>query len=160
MSQVANTRLTLSFFGQLTTRRLWRKEHLVKMVVLCGGFGFEGTRKFECMPLTFLPTLSPWHGACWKAATGDIEDAPGLDALASYKVSVKGGKVFVEADEDLLKEGRRLPKVCKKDNSVKTNVVVLGGGAAGEVAVEGLREAGYAGNITLISREKNLPIDR
>ena len=29
---------------------------------------------------------SQQHGACFDAKTGDIEDAPSLDALQSYKV--------------------------------------------------------------------------
>ncbi|KAI9006864.1 hypothetical protein DFJ74DRAFT_773484 [Hyaloraphidium curvatum] len=104
--------------------------------------------------------MCPWHGACFSAKTGDIEDAPGLDALNKYTVTVKGGKVFVEADEDQVKEGRRVPTVCKRDASSAKKVVILGGGAAGEVAVEGLREAGYTGAITMVSREGYLPIDR
>ena len=28
----------------------------------------------------------PWHGACFSAATGDIEDFPGLDSLATHQV--------------------------------------------------------------------------
>ncbi len=66
----------------------------------------------------------------------------------------------MEADEDQLKEGRRQPTVCKKDAKATSHVVILGGGAGGEVAVEGLREAGYTGKITLVSREGYLPIDR
>ena len=31
----------------------------------------------------------PWHGACFSAVTGDIEDYPGLDSLQSYDVSKK-----------------------------------------------------------------------
>ena len=29
----------------------------------------------------------PWHGACFNAKTGDIEDFPGIDSLQRYKVS-------------------------------------------------------------------------
>ncbi len=29
----------------------------------------------------------PWHGACFNATTGDIEDFPGLDSVAKYEVS-------------------------------------------------------------------------
>ena len=35
----------------------------------------------------------PWHGACFSAVTGDIEDYPGLDSLQSYDVSKKYWKV-------------------------------------------------------------------
>lgn len=53
-----------------------------------------------------------------------------------------------------------MPKVCKRDAAAKTRVVVIGGGSGGHVAVEALREFGYTGNITLVSREPHLPIDR
>ena len=29
----------------------------------------------------------PWHGACFNASTGDIEDFPGLDGLACHRVT-------------------------------------------------------------------------
>ena len=30
--------------------------------------------------------MCPWHGACFRVQTGDIEDAPSVDGLASFKV--------------------------------------------------------------------------
>ena len=44
--------------------------------------------------------MCPWHGACFDVKTGDIEDGPSVDGLASYAVSVKGGRVYIEADEE------------------------------------------------------------
>lgn len=38
--------------------------------------------------------------------------------------------------------------------------VIVGGGAAGAVAAETMRQAGFRGRIILISREPYLPIDR
>lgn len=29
---------------------------------------------------------SPWHGACFDVCSGDIEDAPGLNSLQTFKV--------------------------------------------------------------------------
>ena len=43
---------------------------------------------------------SPWHGACFKVQSGDIEDAPSLDSLAKYTVKIVGDAVVVSADED------------------------------------------------------------
>lgn len=42
----------------------------------------------------------------------------------------------------------------------KGTFVVVGGGAAGAVAVETMRQAGFRGRIVLVSREPHLPIDR
>jgi apoptosis-inducing factor 3 len=44
--------------------------------------------------------MCPWHGACFDVKTGDIEDGPSVDGLASYAVTVKGGRVYIEADEE------------------------------------------------------------
>ena len=43
----------------------------------------------------------PWHGACFNATTGDIEDFPGLDSLAQYEVTVKGEEVIVRAKKEV-----------------------------------------------------------
>ena len=44
-----------------------------------------------------------------------------------------------------------------KDNS---NYVIIGGGPAGLSAAEALRQAGYEGNITILSKDTKLPYDR
>ena len=31
--------------------------------------------------------MCPWHGACFRAQTGDIEDSPSIDHLQSFKVT-------------------------------------------------------------------------
>lgn len=49
------------------------------------------------------------------------------------------------------------------DEEVRTTdktLVILGGGAAGAVAAESIRQAGFKGRITVISKEHHLPIDR
>jgi len=43
---------------------------------------------------------SPWHGACFKVQTGDIEDAPALDDLLKFQVRIDGEKVIVIANEE------------------------------------------------------------
>ena len=40
--------------------------------------------------------MCPWHGACFRVQTGDIEDAPSIDGLASYKVTIRDDKVYVK----------------------------------------------------------------
>ncbi|KAI8805002.1 hypothetical protein BJ742DRAFT_822322 [Cladochytrium replicatum] len=104
--------------------------------------------------------VCPWHGACLNVTTGDIEDGPTLDALAKYEVVIKGDKVFVKAKEEDIKAARRAPTWVKKLGADNTTAVVLGGGAAGLVSVESLRQEGFTGRIVLVSREPYLPIDR
>ncbi|CAO2658125.1 Nn.00g073850.m01.CDS01 [Neocucurbitaria sp. VM-36] len=101
----------------------------------------------------------PWHGACFKVSTGDVEDAPALDPISKYEVFEKDGAVYIKTDEDTLKANRRTLNV--KCSSVSDeHVLVIGGGSGTLGAVEGLRGGGYNGRITVISKEGYQPIDR
>ncbi|EJD51818.1 hypothetical protein AURDEDRAFT_111417 [Auricularia subglabra TFB-10046 SS5] len=104
----------------------------------------------------------PWHGACFNTGTGDIEDAPALDPLVPFKCSHRDGGVYIEAEESALKAGHRKPKsaaVAGAQDS-QEHVVVIGGGSGGLGAMEGLREGGFKGKITVLSKEAYPPIDR
>ncbi|CAE6416459.1 unnamed protein product [Rhizoctonia solani] len=109
--------------------------------------------------------VCPWHGACFQVCSGDIEDAPAPDALHSFKTEIKDGKIVVTANpEHTTKEGKsRPPKLASASASASSNepgVVIIGGGSGGLFTVESLRENGYQGSITLISKEEYAPIDR
>ncbi|KAL9039284.1 MAG: hypothetical protein Q9180_002623 [Flavoplaca navasiana] len=100
-----------------------------------------------------------WHGACFNVGTGDVEDAPALDPLAKFEVYEKSGAVYIKGEEATIKASRRQPNVkCAAQGQEK--VVVVGGGSGAMGAVQALREQGFKGNITIISKEPNLPIDR
>ncbi|KAJ3217395.1 hypothetical protein HDU67_007978 [Dinochytrium kinnereticum] len=104
--------------------------------------------------------MCPWHGACFRVQTGDIEDGPSVDGLHSFKVKVKGGRVIVAVNSEEVKAGKKVPVCVKKTSSNAQVVVVLGGGAGGLIAAESLRQEGFTGRIILVSREPYLPIDR
>ncbi|KAF2128212.1 hypothetical protein P153DRAFT_368082 [Dothidotthia symphoricarpi CBS 119687] len=100
-----------------------------------------------------------WHGACFKVATGDVEDAPALDPISKYEVFERDGAVYVKTDEDTLKANRRVLNV-KCSSMSDDKVLVIGGGSGTLGAIEGLRGGGYTGQITVISKEGYQPIDR
>ncbi|PSR89056.1 hypothetical protein BD289DRAFT_481852 [Coniella lustricola] len=105
----------------------------------------------------------PWHGACFNAKTGDIEDAPALDALPVFAVTQKDdGTVYISGEESAIKSSKRQPKFkCSVASaSPKDRVLVVGGGSGSMGAIEGLRGGGFEGPITLITNEGYLPIDR
>ncbi|TBU39755.1 hypothetical protein BD309DRAFT_901165 [Dichomitus squalens] len=110
--------------------------------------------------------VCPWHGACFNVCTGDIEDAPAPSALHSFKAEVKDGKIHVTADPSLTTSANksRPPKLLATGSDVPVGqtkgVVIVGGGSGAFMAIESLREHGYKGPITVLSKEHHSPIDR
>ncbi|POW09787.1 hypothetical protein PSTT_06604 [Puccinia striiformis] len=108
----------------------------------------------------------PWHGPSFSICKdGDIEDAPGLNALQSFKVIIEDEQVYIEVDPEIVKATQfgRKPVKCKSSATTNTDqagVVVIGGGSGGHYFVEEIRRLNYNGSVTLISQEPNLPIDR
>ncbi|KAG2147680.1 hypothetical protein DEU56DRAFT_785385 [Suillus clintonianus] len=107
--------------------------------------------------------VCPWHGACFDVCTGDIEDAPAPAAIHSFKAEVADGKIHVTADpsQTLKSNTSRSPRLLSTGVAGSgKSVVIIGGGSATFHAIESLREHGYSGNITVLSKETHSPIDR
>lgn len=106
--------------------------------------------------------ICPWHGACFDAKTGDIEESPALDNLLSLKVEQDAnGDVHVEADPEQLKGKPGVPPSCSKSvNASGPGVVIVGGGSAAINVAESARKSGFTGKITIYTAEKHAPIDR
>ncbi|KAK6340460.1 hypothetical protein TWF730_002213 [Orbilia blumenaviensis] len=102
----------------------------------------------------------PWHGACFNAVTGDIEDAPALDSLHSFPVIIDGNDLSIDAEESKIKEFSRVPTYHCRQAASDDNILIVGGGSGAAGALEGLREYGYQGKITVLSKESYPPIDR
>ncbi|KAK7421125.1 Apoptosis-inducing factor 1 [Neonectria magnoliae] len=104
----------------------------------------------------------PWHGACFNAKTGDVEDAPALDSLPVFKVAERDGAIYLTGEEADIKGSRRKPnfKCAAVGGAQEEKVVVVGGGSGAMGVIEGLREKGFTGPLTVISNEGYLPIDR
>ncbi|KAF3071490.1 Apoptosis-inducing factor 1 [Trichoderma lentiforme] len=103
----------------------------------------------------------PWHGACFNAKTGDVEDSPALDALPVFPLTQHDGAFYITAEEAAIKGSRRKPNFqCSVASDSQERVVVVGGGSGALGVAEGLREKGYRGHLTVISKEGYLPIDR
>ncbi|KAJ7183165.1 hypothetical protein C8R46DRAFT_1307300 [Mycena filopes] len=107
--------------------------------------------------------VCPWHGACFNVCTGDIEDAPAPSALHSFKTEISDGQIKVTAKiTDTQKSNMsRPPKLSTTGTETHGDgVVIIGGGSATFHAVESLRENGYKGAITILTKEGHTPIDR
>jgi NADPH-dependent 2,4-dienoyl-CoA reductase/sulfur reductase-like enzyme/nitrite reductase/ring-hydroxylating ferredoxin subunit len=103
--------------------------------------------------------ICPLHHACFNIATGDLLEPPAMDALPRYEVRVADGRILIKVPGE--PSDRRTPEMCKRDNTADTRTfVILGGGAAGYAAAQTLREDGFKGRISMITREDRLPYDR
>ncbi|RDL40332.1 Uncharacterized protein BP5553_00311 [Venustampulla echinocandica] len=102
----------------------------------------------------------PWHGACFKAWNGDIENAPAIDALPSFAISEKNGAVYITGKEESIKSSRRKPNLKVVGPLSAEKVVVVGAGSGALATVEALRENGFKGSVTMIGNEGYRPIDR
>jgi NADPH-dependent 2,4-dienoyl-CoA reductase/sulfur reductase-like enzyme/nitrite reductase/ring-hydroxylating ferredoxin subunit len=95
----------------------------------------------------------PWHHACFSLRTGEALRAPALDPVTSWKVEISDGKLFV-------REKPPEKKAPARSVRVPANVIIVGGGAAGNGAAETLRREGYPGGVTIISADNAVPYDR
>jgi len=103
--------------------------------------------------------VCPWHGGTFDAATGDLLEPPPLSALVALSVRVdEGGDIWVDRPDDTPRQ-RAMPMAGREPADERVFAVV-GGGAAGAAAVEGLRQHGFGGRIVLVSREDRRPYDR
>lgn len=111
---------------------------------LAGGLVTEGT--IRC----------PWHHACFDLRTGQALQAPAFDSLSCWAVQRRGERIFVGGKMNRSKTA----KSGKSTRDETRKIVIVGGGAAGFAAAEMLRREGFAGSITMLTREAATPVDR
>jgi NADPH-dependent 2,4-dienoyl-CoA reductase/sulfur reductase-like enzyme/nitrite reductase/ring-hydroxylating ferredoxin subunit len=96
----------------------------------------------------------PWHHAAFSLRTGEAVRPPALAPVPCWRVERCGDKVFARERLEPAAPTRRLATAGPR------SVVIVGGGAAGQVAAETLRREGYAGRITVLSADPAPPSDR
>jgi apoptosis-inducing factor 3 len=103
--------------------------------------------------------ICPWHHASFDVKTGDLLEPPAFDALPRYEVKIEGDSVIVLVPDEA--EDRRKPPMAPRDAPQdERTFVILGGGAAGYMAAQTLREEGFRGRVLMVTREDRLPYDR
>ena len=95
----------------------------------------------------------PWHHAAFSLETGEALRAPALDPIGCWRVEEHDGTAFVR--ERL--EPRSAPAAAA---APPTSVVIVGGGAAGHAAADMLRREGYSNPVTIVSADRDAPVDR
>ncbi len=103
--------------------------------------------------------ICPWHHASFDVTTGDLLEPPAFDALPCYEVRIEGESVIVALPDEAI--DRRTPPMARRDvQQDNRTFVILGGGAAGYMAAQTLREERFQGRILMITREDRPPYDR
>lgn len=97
----------------------------------------------------------PWHHACFSLRTGEALRAPALKPIPCWHVEQRDGLIYVTSPRPLA--ARRIPS---SRGGHPESVVVVGGGAAGDAAVDMLRREGFAGRLTMLSADTSPPYDR
>jgi 3-phenylpropionate/trans-cinnamate dioxygenase ferredoxin reductase subunit len=98
------------------------------------------------------------HHACFSLRTGAVMRPPAFDPIPCWRVERVGARVFVH---DRLPTPVRAPaEVFTKRSKAPASVVIVGGGAAGLAAADGLRSEGYDGPVTILSADDSAPYDR
>lgn len=103
--------------------------------------------------------VCPWHQSHFCVATGKMLEPPTLDDLPRYEVRLEGEDVVVRVpaawcDRVAPAVARPLPQADGR------TFLILGAGAAGLLAAQTLREAGFRGRVVLAGPERHLPYDR
>jgi nitrite reductase/ring-hydroxylating ferredoxin subunit len=100
----------------------------------------------------------PWHGASFDIVTGQTDISPAINNLPVYEVLTDEQGFYVNLPENV--KHSQTPTMCKRDREDKRRFVIIGGGPAGLSAAETLRQSGYTGEITILSKDKYVPYDR
>lgn len=96
--------------------------------------------------------VCPWHYARFDPASGERRTPPALDDLPRYETEVVGDEIFLGQ--------KHVDEIPLPSGSDTRTILIVGGGAAGQAAAETLRREGFAGAVTIISAEEELPYDR
>jgi NADPH-dependent 2,4-dienoyl-CoA reductase/sulfur reductase-like enzyme/nitrite reductase/ring-hydroxylating ferredoxin subunit len=96
----------------------------------------------------------PWHHACFSLRSGEVLRAPARDPLPRWRVEVSDGIAYARERIE------RQPRPTLSSTELPQSIVIIGGGPAGNMAAETLRDEGYAGPITMVSADASLPADR
>ena len=95
----------------------------------------------------------PWHHACFSLRTGEADRPPALDPVSCFKVEREG------SNDPRRRETGAAGQAGPSRRNVK-KIVIVGGGAAANIAAETLRHEGFSGSITMLSADSSVPCDR
>ena len=103
--------------------------------------------------------ICPWHKSAFSVNDGAVLEPPSLDGVPRYEVRMDGSDILVAVPDE--PADRVTVPPLKRGVTDSKLFVILGGGTAGEMAAETLRnETAFAGQVVMIDAEGRLPYDR
>ena len=97
--------------------------------------------------------VCPWHHATFDSRDGTLLEPIAIEGLTQYELTDDGDNVTVDISA-------KINAVIERDKLTDTHTVIVGGGAAGFMTANQLRQTGYGGKITLISADDKAPYNR
>ena len=97
--------------------------------------------------------VCPWHHASFDSRDGSLLEPIATEGLTQYELINDGDSVTVDTSA----------KINKPIENVKltdTHTIIVGGGGAGFMTAHQLRQGGYGGKITMISKDDKAPYNR
>ncbi len=99
--------------------------------------------------------VCPWHQSVFDVSSGSLLDPPALDGLERYAVRLDGDDVLVMLPAPSSPAPAPPPPVGDR-----RTVLIVGAGAAAQIAAETLRREGFGGRVVMVGPEPDAPYDR
>lgn len=97
--------------------------------------------------------VCPWHHATFDSSDGTLLEPVATEGLTQYQFTDNGDSLTVNT-------AAKIDHIIANDQLKETHTVIVGGGAAGFMTAHHLRNTGYGGKITLISKDDKAPYNR
>ncbi|MDN5621141.1 MAG: FAD-dependent oxidoreductase [Psychrobacter sp.] len=97
--------------------------------------------------------VCPWHHASFDSRDGSLLEPIATEGLTQYEVINEGDNVTVDTSA-------KINKPIENDKLTDTHTIIVGGGGAGFMTANQLRQGGYGGKITMISKDDKAPYNR
>ena len=97
--------------------------------------------------------VCPWHHASFDSRDGSLLEPKATEGLTQYELINDGDNVTVDTSATI-------NKPIENDKLTDTHTIIVGGGGAGFMTAHQLRQGGYGGKITMISKDDKAPYNR
>ena len=97
--------------------------------------------------------VCPWHHASFDSRDGSLLEPIATEGLTQYELINDGDNVTVDTSA-------MIHKPIENDKLTDTHTIIVGGGGAGFMTAHQLRQRGYGGKITMISKDDKAPYNR